>query len=140
MSDGRQNVQNDYRGNGEHVLLVDYDVAAIEAGKRLLEELGYRVTTCTSSAKALALIHSTEDQQFEGVVCEVSMPVIGGVAIANTSRLCRPRTRFLLSSGTADVLSADSLRILGIAGIVMKPFSSHFLAKALNRALTGYTL
>lgn len=137
MSDG---VKSDYQGSGERVLLVDHDVSIIEAGKRLLEQLGYEAVTCANSTQALALLHSTGEEQIDCVICEVAMPQIGGVAIANTSRLCRPRTRFLLSSGTADVLSPESLRVLGIAGVVMKPFSSHFLARALNRALTGSKL
>lgn len=138
MSEGENALKNNYQGNGQHVLLVDHDPSIIEAGRRLMEELGYRVMTCAHSAKALALIHSTAEEKIDCVICEVSMPVIGGVAIANTCRLCRPATRFLLSSGTPDVLSPDSLRILGIAGVVMKPFSFHFLAKTLHRALTKY--
>lgn len=138
MSDETNLVESRYRGNGEHVLLVDHAVLILETGQRLIEQLGYRVTTCTSSGKALSLIHSTADVPIDCVICELDMPDIGGVAIANTCRLCRPGTGFLLSSGIPGVLSEESLRILGIAGLLTKPFSTYYLAKALNRALTGY--
>jgi CheY-like chemotaxis protein len=138
MSDEANEVESSYRGNGEHILLVDHAVLIIQTGERLIEQLGYRVTTCTSSGKALSLIHSTAEVPIDCVICELDMPDIGGVAIANTCRLCRPKTGFLLSSAIPGVLSAESLRILGVADLVTKPFSAYYLAKALNRALTGY--
>jgi len=138
MSDQANDVASGYRGKGEHVLLVDHAVLLIETGKRLIEELGYRVTTCLSSGEALSLIHATADVPIDCVICELDMPGIGGVAIAHTCRLCRPKTGFLLSSGIPGVLSEESLRILGVADLVTKPFSTYYLAKALNRALTGY--
>jgi CheY-like chemotaxis protein len=138
MSDQERGMKDTYQGNGEHILFVDPDVSVIEPGKRLIEHLGYRVKACTNSAEALVLIHSIADQPIDCVLCELTMPDIGGIQIANTCRLCRPKTGFLLSSERGDILSADSLRILGISEVVSKPFSAHFLAKALHRALTGY--
>jgi DNA-binding NtrC family response regulator len=123
------------RGNGEHVLLVD-DVSLVETEKQLIEQLGYRVTACTSSADALALLHATSER-FNCVISNLAMARISGLELANTCRLCRPGTPFLLMSDSASVLSADCLRTLAISGFVSKPFSVHVLAETLHRVLAG---
>ena len=117
-----------------HILLVDNDASTAQAAKSLLEQLGYRVTTCTQSAEALVLIH-TASEQFSCVVSDLSMRAIGGLELASTCRLCRPGTPFLLTSDNPGALSTDFLQSVGISGFITKPFSAERLAETVRDAL-----
>lgn len=130
--------RTDVEANAPHILLVDSDPHSLENGKRLLEDLGYRVTACETPEKALVEIHTTTEK-FICIVSDLSMPRIGGLELANTSRLCRPGTPFLLTSAGVNSLSADYLRTIGIHGYILKPFSARTLAETLKRALTGHS-
>jgi CheY-like chemotaxis protein len=121
-----------------HVLLVDHDFSNLTSGRQLLEDMGYSVTPCETSEKALVLIH-TKSEKFSCVLSDVSMPRIGCLELANTSRLCRPETPFLLTSAGANSLCPDFLRTLGIHGHIAKPFSAESLGQALKRALSART-
>jgi two-component system cell cycle sensor histidine kinase/response regulator CckA len=116
------------------VLLVDKDASSAETGRKLLEELGYRVTACATSAEALSMLHSPSEQ-FNCVISDLSMPGISGLELANTSRLCRPQTPFVLACGDHNNLPPDFLQTLGISGFLLKPFSLDRLSQALHRAL-----
>jgi len=116
--------------NREHILLVD-DVLLVQAEKQMLEELGYYVTTCTSSASALALFHDLSER-IDCVVSSLSMPRFNGLALANTCKLCRPGTPFILISDDAIALPGNSLRALGIRGYVLRPLSLRILEEALH--------
>jgi len=117
-----------------HVLLVDKDASSAETGRKLLEELGYRVTACATSAEALSMLHAPSEK-FNCVISDLSMPGISGLELANTSRLCRPNTPFVLACGDHSSLPPDYLQTLGISGFVLKPFSIDRLSQTLHRAL-----
>lgn len=118
------------------VLLVDKDASSVELARKLLEELGFRVTACATSAEALSMIHAVTEK-FNCVISDLSMPGISGLELANTSRLCRPQTPFVLACGDHSSLPADFLQTLGISGFLLKPFSIDRLSETLHRALAG---
>ena len=137
---GRPDSKQDTTGNAasrpRRILLIDSDAASADSGKRLLEELGYSVIICDSPTNALVLIH-TPSEHFDCVIADLAMPAISGLELANTNRLCRPKTPFVLACGSSTALSTDFLRNSGVTAFIVKPFSVESLTAILHSALGG---
>jgi CheY-like chemotaxis protein/two-component sensor histidine kinase len=122
-------------GEGEHILLVDDEQSLADCGQRILQRLGYRVTTAFSADDALDLIRAQGTTAFDCILADFTMPGMSGIALARQCRNFLPNTPIILMSGYCGVLTADSLRLQGIRELILKPFTPQTLAEALHRAL-----
>ena len=112
----------------ERILLVDDEPDVVDIGKGLLERLGYKVQTRTSSVDALELFRAGP-REFDLVITDMAMP-------AMTERICQGTsihtTRLTLPHdvhGVQRCLVQESAKALGISALVMKPIISHELAQ-----------
>jgi len=124
------------RGAGEHILLVDDEPSLLDIGKRMLERLGYRVTTANSGVSALELIRS-QSKTFDCIITDFTMPDMSGTALARESRELIPSTPIVLMSGYCGVLTNESLQAQGIQELMLKPFTPLGLAETLRRVLNA---
>ena len=122
------------RGTGR-ILFVDDEEPIASLGARILQELGYTVTSTTSSVDALYLFASTPDL-FDLVITDFTMPqMTGGELIARLKEL-RPGIPIILTSGfNNQVITAEEGRKLGVGEYLKKPFSGVALAHAVHRLL-----
>ncbi|MBW2101889.1 MAG: response regulator, partial [Deltaproteobacteria bacterium] len=68
-------------GRGERILFVDDEEALVALGQRMIESLGYRVTTRVSSLEALELFRASPSR-FDAVVTDLTMPHMKGDELA----------------------------------------------------------
>ena len=73
----------------ERILFVDDEAAIINAGKQMLERLGYEVVTRTGSIDALELFRSQPDQ-FDLILTDMTMPNMTGVELSQEIMNIRP--------------------------------------------------
>ncbi|MFA6545931.1 MAG: PAS domain S-box protein, partial [Limisphaerales bacterium] len=69
------------RGHGEHVLFVDDELALVQLGRKVLDGLGYQVTTKSSASEAFAIVRDQPDY-FDLVVTDLTMPGMSGADLA----------------------------------------------------------
>ena len=122
------------RGNGERVLYVDDETALLDVGRRRLERIGYRVTTASDGAAALALLQA-DLQGFDLVITDLSMPGMSGIELAESIHALRAALPVVLLSGY--VPDAEDMRIqeAGISVVLQKPALQEELARACRDAL-----
>jgi two-component system cell cycle sensor histidine kinase/response regulator CckA len=120
------------RGNGEHILLVDDEDTVRRVTGRLLEKLGYEVTTAADGAEALDLLESAGP--FDLVLTDVVMPGMTGIEMADQIREIRPAQRILFTSGYT---TREYGRAPGQPPrpFMPKPFSMADLAENVRRVL-----
>jgi len=104
----------------ESILFVDDEAALADIGRQVLERLGYRVTTRTSSLEALGLFKAQPDR-FELVITDQTMPQMTGVELAREMLKMRPDLPIILCTGFSEQISAEKSRAMGIRRFVMKP-------------------
>jgi PAS domain S-box-containing protein len=126
------------RGSGEHILFVDDEPSLLDIGKRMLERLGYHVTTANSGSAAVELIRD-KSRTFDCLITDFTMPDMSGIALARETRALIPAMPIILMSGYCGVLTADSLRAQRIQELILKPFTPQALAEALRRVLAATT-
>lgn len=118
----------------EHILLIDDEEMLISMGKAMLERLGYRVTTRSSSLDALATFQN-QPQEFDAVVTDQTMPGMTGVDLARRMLQIRPSIPIILCTGYSTIINEEQALRVGIKGFAMKPLSKKDLAAALRKAL-----
>ena len=121
-------------GRGERILLVDVDGQLLEAERRLLQALGYKVTAFSSSSRARdAFLNAAYD--YDLVLVDQTMPELQGVDFAEEVLQSRPTLPVVLTTGYTARVEPERIQSLGIAAVLEKPASSELLAATLRKAL-----
>jgi len=118
----------------EHVLYVDDEVAIARLGKKMLESLGYRVTTRTSSIEALELFKYRADI-FDLVITDMTMPNMTGDRLASEIMKIRPDIPVIICTGYSKKFSDEEAIENGIKAFQMKPLIKKELAKTVRKVL-----
>jgi CheY-like chemotaxis protein len=118
----------------ERVLFVDDEDPIARMGSRILEQLGYSVTTRTSSLEALELFRAKPDD-FDLVITDMTMPNMSGDKLATQLMAIRPDIPVILCTGYSKNISDDSAAKLGIKAVVYKPVARVDLAKIVRKIL-----
>jgi PAS domain S-box-containing protein len=123
----------DVTGN-EHVLFVDDEPEIAKLGKRMLERLGYRVTTACGGDDTLALLRGSPNG-YDVLVSDQTMPQTTGLKLAKEVREIRKNLPVILMTGYSDAITLEKLAESQITGLVMKPLAGKKLGGAIRRAL-----
>ena len=118
----------------EHILLVDDEEPIIRFSQQMLEALGYRVTSRTSSLEALSLFHAEPDS-FDMVILDVTMPFMTGVELAREMMGVRADLPIILMTGFTELITAGQAAKMGVRELIMKPFETRKLAKIIRKVL-----
>ena len=118
----------------ERLLLVDDEGALADIGLRMLERLGYEVTTRTSSLEALQLFKNRPDA-FDLVITDQTMPRMTGIQLAGEILKARPDIPIILCTGFSEQVSETNLSSFGIERLIMKPLLIREVAEAIREVL-----
>jgi two-component system cell cycle sensor histidine kinase/response regulator CckA len=125
-------------GDEQSVLVMDDEDMIRDLAAAILEELGYRVTTCSSGEEAIDLYHAafSAGLPFRAVIMDLTIPGgMGGKEAARAILDIDPAARLIVSSGySTDPVMADG-RGFGFCGAVFKPYSAGEIAVVLKEAL-----
>jgi PAS domain S-box-containing protein len=118
----------------EHILLIDDEEMLVEMGKHLLERLGYRVTTRTSSLEALTTFQNQPDL-FDLVITDHTMSGMTGADLARRMLQLRPTLPIILCTGYSDQITENKAKSLGIRGFALKPLTRKDIADLIRTVL-----
>ncbi len=130
----------------ERILLVDDDAGQLKSLARMLERLGYRITTRSSGRTAAAAFKKDPDA-FDLVITDQTMPGISGIELARDLVKVRPDIKIILNTGFSEKVNGESVGKDGIRAFIMKPFTARELSgthpqgargKKLTRRRGGY--
>jgi len=120
----------------ETILLVDDEDAIITMEKRMLERLGYQVTSRTSSIEALEVFRGSPDK-FDLVITDMAMPNIPGDKLSTELVKLRADIPILLCTGFSETMSEEKAALLGIKGFLFKPIVMQDLSQKIREVLDG---
>jgi signal transduction histidine kinase/CheY-like chemotaxis protein len=122
----------------ELLLLVEDEPMILDAARRRLEKLGYRVLVAASPDEALAAAAGFPGT-IDLLITDVIMPGMNGHELSDRLQAGRPGLRTLFMSGySGDVIARDGALADDIH-FLQKPFSVHDLSAAIRRALGAAT-
>ena len=103
-------------------------------GKKMLENLGYKVSITSDSLTALDEFKKDPDK-YSLLVTDQSMPNITGTDLAVMMKEIRPKLRVIVITGYADNLSEEVLTQSGISEVILKPMILDDFSKIIRRVL-----
>ena len=121
----------------ERILFVDDEKALAEAGRQMLERLGYQVVGITSPIEALETFKAQPDF-FDLVITDQTMPQMTGLDLARSLTLIRPGIPIILCTGFSHMLAEippEKTAAMGIREIVMKPVIMRAIAETARKVL-----
>lgn len=123
------------KGN-EHILLVDDEETILRMEKKMLERMGYRISTCSNSLEALELFRSSSDA-YDLVITDMTMPDLTGEKFAVELKQIRKDIPVILCTGFSSKISVGTVESMGVDGFLMKPVGKKDLLKTIRSLLDG---
>ncbi len=121
------------KGSGT-ILFVDDDEKVVNAGHGILEKLGYRVISTTSSEEALKMF-TERPGYFDLVLTDMTMPRLTGIDLSREILAARPDIPVVLCTGYSAGITWEKVREIGIRNLVMKPMIASELAEVIYSTL-----
>jgi signal transduction histidine kinase/ActR/RegA family two-component response regulator len=118
----------------EYILFVDDEPEITFMGKKMLENLGYKVSITSNSISALEEFRKDPDK-YSLLVTDQSMPNITGTQLAFMMQDIRPGLKVIIITGYADNLSEEELSQSGISEVILKPMILDDFSKVIRRVL-----
>jgi len=122
------------RGHGEHILMVDDEAVLASLGKKMLERLGYVVTTNTNPLDAIRAVRE-QPGNFNLVITDLTMPGMDGTKLGAQLRESQPHLPIIIMTGYSGVMTATKVRDLGFQELLSKPCTLRTLGETVHRVL-----
>jgi len=124
------------RGGSERILFVDDEIMLVDIGQKMLERLGYKVISRTSSIRALELFR-IKPNDFDLVITDQTMPNMTGDRLAKELMNIRPDIPVVICTGYSQAIDPERAKKRGIKEFVMKPILVNDIAAAIRKVLDG---
>jgi len=118
----------------ERILFVDDEAAIVKTGSQILEKLGYKVSSLTSSVEALALFKQTPND-FDLVITDMTMPHMAGDKLVMELQRIRPDIPIMVCTGYTNRMTEEAAVSLGINAFVYKPITKVDLARNVRKVM-----
>ena len=123
-------------GGSETILLVDDEEFLCDIGSQILIRAGYTVLTATNGRGALDL-YRNQKSDVSLVILDLIMPGMGGKECFQELMNINPQVRVILSSGFLSNGTTEEATVLGVRGLVEKPYNMRQLLQLVRDVLDG---
>ena len=125
---------DEYRGNGEKILVVDDVKEQREIAAKILERLGYHVETVSSGEEALEYL---KGKGVDLLVLDMIMsPGIDGLETYKRILALNPAQKAVIASGYSDTDRVKEALRIGAVSYIKKPYLLQKIGVAIKEALT----
>lgn len=121
------------RGN-ERILFIDDEPSLAKLGQTLLSNLGYNVTTFTSSVEALERFRSAPDS-FDLVITDMAMPHLSGDVLSSEMLKIRSDIPIIMVTGFSDKIDKPGALKIGIKRFAFKPLDIFSISRIIRELL-----
>src|SRR6185295_7489615 len=104
--------------SGGHILIIDDEASLRQTMARILQRVGYEVTTASNAKDGLALV---TQHPFDLVYLDIRMPDMSGLELLKTIHIKFPDLPIILFTAQPDVNSAVEALRRGATDYLLKP-------------------
>lgn len=119
---------------GASVLIVDDEHIVRRSTEKILELLGYSVTTAEDGEQGVVEFQRMHDD-LDLVLLDMVMPKLNGLEAFREMQAIDPSVPVVLVSGFSLESDLEELKALGITGILKKPYNTDDLAAMIERTI-----
>ena len=118
----------------ENILFVDDEPEITFMAKKMLENLGYKVTIKSDSISAIEEFRN-DPVKYSLLITDQNMPKLTGTELAFSMKKINPGLKVIIITGYSDNLSDDTLTQIGISEVILKPIRLDDFSKIIRRVL-----
>jgi CheY-like chemotaxis protein len=118
------------------ILVIDDDPVLVKLISQMLDILGHKSITTTSSSTGFRLF-CDNPYDFDLVITDMSMPEMNGDILAGRIISIRKNIPIILCTGFNENVSEEEARSIGIREIVLKPVNMKTLSDVVTKAISG---
>ncbi len=118
--------QDESKGQGQHIVVVDDDIALSLLMEEILENHGYRVSRFVSGTDALKAFNQNP-ADYDLLLTDQTMPVMTGDELACEMMRQRPNLPVIVCTGFSERLTDELAEEIGIKAIFKKPVDIRLL-------------
>jgi len=124
---------NELRGHGETILVVDDEPAIRNLATRLLEDLGYRARTVSSGEEAVTFLRQ---EKADLIILDMIMePGMSGYETFKQIKTFLPNQKAVIASGFSESTAVKQTQKLGAGVYIKKPYTLQELGLEIKREL-----
>jgi signal transduction histidine kinase/ActR/RegA family two-component response regulator len=123
----------------EHIIFVDDEPEITFMGKKMLENLGYKVSIFSDSTVALEEF-TNDPGKYSLLVTDQNMPNITGTDLATAMRKIKPVLKVIIITGYSENLSEDLLSDAGVSQVILKPMILNDFSKVIRSVIDNEKL
>ncbi len=123
---------------GKRILLAEDNATNRMVVSRILEKYGVDLTVSTNGVEALSCLKTSG---FDLLLTDVFMPEMGGKELVETLRAggtTNAKIPVIALTAMGDIHEADELKAYGVDRVILKPFNSKDLIRAIGDECTSY--
>lgn len=117
----------------KHILVVDDEEINTALFGKMIRYLGYKVTVCVDSVKALNMVIDTPNR-FDMVLADQTMPHLTGSELCSEIKKLNPNIPFVIITGTAN-MDFELLRDAGVREVILKPVRLNAIKDTISKYL-----
>ena len=125
-------VSNSIRGE-EKILVVDDEEINAFVLKRMLSNLGYKITFTADSEEAAQMI-KTNPKQFDLIITDQTMPRLTGLELASIANEVRANFPVIIITGSMELIHQKE-KYTQVRDILVKPFEINDINRAIRKIL-----
>ena len=118
----------------ERILFVDDEKAMVDAIQPMIERLGYKVNSRTSSIEALETFRANPDR-FDLIITDFTMPNMTGMELAKELLKLRSDIPIILCTGYSEYINEAKAKASGIRVFLTKPVVLGDIARTIRKVL-----
>jgi two-component system, cell cycle sensor histidine kinase and response regulator CckA len=122
-------------GRGEHILLVDDELAVLAMTRELLEANHYQVTTARTGDDALRFFRE-HAKDIDAIVTDLMMPGLDGPSLVRAVKQTAPEAPIICISGLASEEKLAELDRGAVRALLRKPYTAYDFLVTLRAALS----
>ena len=127
------NPLDDYKGNGETLLIVDDSKDQRQIATKIIEQLGYIAKSTESGENAVEIMRN---QKVDLLILDMIMdPGIDGLETYKQIKKIHPNQKAIITSGYAESERAIMAQQIGVGSYLKKPYTVQNLARAIKTEL-----
>ncbi|MBF0469550.1 MAG: response regulator, partial [Desulfamplus sp.] len=126
---------DDYRGRGEHILVVDDLKEQRDLAKAMLTKLGYRVSSVDSGERAVEFIKTASVDLL--VLDMIMEPGIDGLETYKKILQVNPGQKAVIASGFSETDRVKEMMTLGAGRYIKKPYGLQNIGETVKAALSA---
>jgi len=114
------------------ILVIDDDEMTLKNMRRILEKLGYQVSTFSNPLRALERL---EESPYDVIISDFRMPYLDGLELLNRAKRLSPAVEVILITGYASIEGAIEATKQGAFHYLAKPFDPEQVRLIVGKAL-----